>query len=234
MMSGVLIAALILIGVATTTLARADASNVPLRIDMTLFGEAALEWATVGEFSHDLVQPVSSDPDVLNDLGEVALGFWLQDDGANAVSGYVDLSNTLVFTKSYDVDTTTPATTDVTTQDGGAAVNGTFDGTNFTLTSERFSHTTDTGQTVDRQFRLIGTADGDQITGEYRETIWGYSLETVTIVGDFQMKVVNSPTTVPTAVNGLGFSADSTSITAIVVLLGLLGVATMVIRRRQR
>lgn len=204
LMSGVMSAALILIGLATTTSARADASNPELRVDKTVFGLAELQWATVGEFTDDLTQPVNNDPDVLNDLGEVTLGFLLEDGSADAISGYVDLDNTLVFTKSYDVDMTIPTTTSVVTRDTGPAVSGTFDGVNFTLTSERFSHTTEAGQTVERQFRLTGTASGNEITGEYRETFWGYSLEDVTIVGDFALKFVQSPVVVPTAVGMVG------------------------------
>ncbi len=232
LMSGVMSAALILIGLATTSLARADASNPQLKVDKTMFGQAALQWATVGEFSDDLMQPVNNDPDVLNDLGEVTLGFLIEDGSTDTISGYIDLSNTLVFTKSYDVDMTIPTTTSVVTQDAGPAVSGTFDGVNFTLTSERFTHTTEAGQTVERQFRLIGTASGNQITGEYRETFWGYSLEDVTIVGDFDLKFVQSPTVVPTAVSGLGVAANATTISAVLIVMAVLLGATVIVRRR--
>ena len=42
-----------------------------------------------------------------------------------------------------------------------------------------------------RQFQLVGTVDSEdetQITGEYRETVWGYGSQPLTIVGQFAME----------------------------------------------
>ena len=72
----------------------------------------------------------------------------------------------------------------------GPNVNGSFDGTNLTLLSERVAATL-SGQPIQRQFRLSGAisaSDGSQISGEYRETMWGATHQPVTVVGAFTLQ----------------------------------------------
>jgi hypothetical protein len=51
--------------------------------------------------------------------------------------------------------------------------------------------TTIGGQPIQRQFQLSGTisaSDGSQISGEYRETLWGATHQPVTVLGAFTLQ----------------------------------------------
>jgi uncharacterized repeat protein (TIGR01451 family) len=145
----------------------------------TYVGTVKLDWALPGEFSDPLPTP-TPDPEGPSppDLGEIDLGLRLsQSDGT--VSGYVDLEFTLVFTTEHTVDATP----------FGPSVAGTFDGTDLSLTSERLSLIS-AGQRLMRQFRLTGEMAPDQdhvLSGEYRETLWGYGPQPFTIIGTFSL-----------------------------------------------
>lgn len=87
----------------------------------------------------------------------------------------------------------------------GPYVAGSFDGTHLVLTSERLSAVV-AGRTIKRQFRLTGTIaadDPNMLRGEYRETLWGYARQPITVLGTFTLKrpaPVVAANTVATAV----------------------------------
>jgi hypothetical protein len=156
------------------------AQSDPISLNDTYGGTVELDWALPGEFSDSLPTP-TPDPDgtLPPDLGEIDLGLQLSQDGST-VSGYVDLDYTLVFTAKHTVDSTP----------FGPSVQGTFDGTNLTLESERVSMLT-AGQQLMRQFRLTGgTVSGQDnvLRGEYRETVWGYGPQPLTVIGTFSLQ----------------------------------------------
>jgi PKD repeat protein len=155
-------------------------------------GTVELDWAVPGEFSDNL----SALPDQ-PDLGNIDLALQLSHDGST-ISGYVDLEFTLVFSTEHVVDETAY----------GPSVTGSFDGTNLTLTSEQVSLSS-AGRSLMRQFRLTGqmvSEENNTLSGEYRETLWGYGPQPLTIVGNFTLvgpqllpkaKFVAGPTTGP-------------------------------------
>jgi uncharacterized repeat protein (TIGR01451 family) len=161
--------------------------NGPGSLNGTYFGTVKLDWAMPGEYSDPLPTP-TPDPEGASppDLGEIDLGLALIQAGST-VSGYVDLDFTLVFTGEHTVDG----------QAFGPHVGGTFDGTNLTLESERVSLLT-AGQRLTRQFRLTGGTVPDQenvLSGEYRETVWGYGPQPLTIIGTFNLQLGPLPET---------------------------------------
>ncbi len=233
-MSSMIVLTLALLGIAATAVARAGSSAPTLRIDYTMLGEVDLHWGVPGAYSDALVAPSAEILDTMPDLGEIDLALWLEK-SANNVTGYVDLTTTLVFTTEYTVDTTTPTTTTVTPKSAGPQLSGTFDGVNLAIESERIEFVTAAGKVGQRQFRLIGTVSNGIATGEYRETIWGYSIDPQTIVGDFSLKVIESSTAVPTSV-GIAQSAVSarqigTIIMGIFALLALATVGVRIVRK---
>jgi hypothetical protein len=147
-------------------------------------GQAILEGTYTGVFS----DPVAADPVV---LGNIDLGLIHLEDLDGAVSGYVALERTLVFTEEHVVEGDAV----------GPHVGGPFDGSALELRSEKFhrilseERTLDDGrrlpeQLVTRQFQLVSTqvqTDGASIEGIYRETFWGLSPEPVTVVGTFDL-----------------------------------------------
>lgn len=117
------------------------------------------------------------------DLGSIDLSLQLNQTGS-ALSGYVSLDKTLVYTVEHTLGT---GAASVKT---GPFVNGIFDGTNLTLQSEKVTLVV-SGRTVQRQFRLTGTStasDAGQVSGEYRETLWGYTSVPVTVIGNFTLQ----------------------------------------------
>ncbi len=117
------------------------------------------------------------------DLGSIDLSLQLNQSGS-AVSGYVSLDKTLVYSIEHTLGSGTAAVKI------GPYINGIFDGTNLNLQSEKVTLVV-SGRTVQRQFRLTGTstvADGGQVNGEYRETLWGYTSVPVTVIGNFTLQ----------------------------------------------
>lgn len=163
-------------GAAQTALEQTNAAQVAGDYS----GVVELQVTLAGVYSDTLpTQPISGAPD----LGSIDLGLTISQAG-NVLTGYVNLDKTLVFSVEHTI------------QSGGAAlkigpyVNGSFNGTNLTLTSEKVS-TTLNSQTMQRQFRLTGAisqSDGSQITGEYRETVWGAARQPVTVIGAFTLQ----------------------------------------------
>jgi hypothetical protein len=130
------------------------------------------------------------------DLGSIDLSLQLTQTG-NALSGYVSLDKTLVYSAEHTLGTGA-ATVKI-----GPYVNGLFDGTKLTLESEKVALVV-SGRMVQRQFRLTGTStanDGGQVSGEYRETLWGYTSVPVTVIGSFTLQRPSFGSNVPLVSN---------------------------------
>lgn len=176
-------------------------------------GMVELDWSLAGVYSDTLPTPTPQPavtpgtPSPIPILSAIDLGL-LFHPGGNQGDGHVDLSNTLMFTKEHTIMATpigptpgpgTPPPAAVALA-VGPKVSVTLDGANLRVESERFAMTTGAGQGLQRQFRLIGVAaDGDihRFTGDYRETIWGFGPQPLTLVGRFilvQPVVGGSPT----------------------------------------
>jgi len=165
---------------------RVQAAQVEtVALDSVYAGHVKLDWALPGVYSDTLSAPTGTLPD----MGTIDLGLLLHRSEGN-VTGYVDLDNTLVFTTEHTITATLPTTT--TQLAVGPSVTGAFDGANLHFESERLVQVTGAKQRLMRQFRLIGTlADVNTFTGEYRETVWGYSPQPLTVVGSFTLTRVS-------------------------------------------
>lgn len=167
----------------TTDAAAVEPSTVQLVGDYS--GAVKLQFTAAGVYSDTLATPpppAASQPEP-PDMGTIDLALKLSQNG-NAVSGYVSLDKTLVFTATHTIKNGN------TTLKIGPYVNGSFNGTNLTLASERVTGKL-SGQPIQRQFRLTGAisaSDGSQISGQYRETIWGATHRPVTVVGTFTLQ----------------------------------------------
>jgi hypothetical protein len=173
-------------------------------------GDVQLQFTVAGVYSDTLAAPpppAAGTPEP-PDLGAIDLALSLSQDGST-ISGYVNLEKTLVFTDTHTIQ-----------KDGAALkigpyVNGSFDGTNLTLVSEQVA-TTLSGQPIQRQFRLSGAismSDGSQITGEYRETLWGATSQPVTVLGTFTLQRPVWPTGEPEPGNKAPDTAADTATT---------------------
>ena len=155
------------------------AQDDPPPLSGTFFGTVALEWAMPGAYGDPLPTP-TPDPGgtAPPDLGEIDFALFLVQSGGT-VTGYVDLEFTLVFTTEHTVDGTAY----------GPAVQGTYVTPTLTIESERISLLT-SGQRLMRQFRLSGelAPDEESLSGEYRETLWGYGPQPLTVIGTFTLR----------------------------------------------
>jgi hypothetical protein len=148
-------------------------------------GAVKLQFTAAGVFSDTLATPpppAAGQPEP-PDLGTIDLALKLSQNGS-ALSGYVSLDKMLVFAAAHTIKNGS-ATLNI-----GPYVNGSFDGTNLTLVSERVAATL-SGQPIQRQFRLSGAisaSDGSQISGQYRETMWGATHQPVTVLGAFTLQ----------------------------------------------
>jgi hypothetical protein len=147
-------------------------------------GAVKLQFTAAGVLSDTLATPppAAGQPEP-PDMGTIDLALKLSQNGST-LSGYVSLDKTLVFTGTHTIRN---GNTSIKT---GPNVNGSFNGTNLTLLSERVSGTL-SGQPIQRQFRLTGAisaSDGSQISGQYRETIWGATHQPVTVLGAFTLQ----------------------------------------------
>lgn len=163
----------------------APAENSAAQMAGDYSGAVKVQFVLAGVYSDTLATPLPPGPGepAPPDLGSNDLALALNQTG-NAVSGYVDLDNTLVFTAEHTIQV------NGSPLDIGPFVNGTSNGKNFTLQSERVS-TIVNGQAIQRQFRLTGAVsqtDGSQLTGEYRETLWGAARAPVTVIGAFTLQ----------------------------------------------
>ena len=184
----------------------------------TLFGpfsgQVKLDWTVIGVYSTTLATPTKQ-PTLTPapaDLGAIDLGLQLTQTG-NQISGFVDLGETLVYTQEATImatpvqPTPRPGTpTPVAAPLGiGPIVTGSLNGANLQLQSTKVRGVL-AGVPVQRQFRLTGVVtwvDGlASISGEYRETIWGYVPQPLTVLGHFTLRQplydMNTPTAVPT------------------------------------
>ena len=227
---------IVILAAVSSVIGSVSAETETLRVDQQAFGSADLQWGIEGILTDPLTSTLSSEPAVLTDLGEIDVAFWLEISDTTVptnVHGYVDLSKTLVFTAEHEVEVT--LMTPPMLEPVGPRVDGSLNNGNLTLISERFVYVNDIGKTLGRQFRLIGTVSDGIATGEYRETVWGYGSKPLTIVGEFELLMVEAPEESLTAVSGLGIAADANTISsALVAALVLLGLVTVVVRRRKQ
>ena len=143
------------------------------------------------------------------DLGYIDIVIHLEQSG-NVVNGFIGLDRTLVFTQEHQIMVTpvglpvgqgTPTPTPQPLAIG-PLIQGSFDGTTLRMLSEPFSMNLNEQRQLNdgrilragritRQFRLITTGvqnDGATLTGEYRETIWGYASYPSTVIGTFTLQ----------------------------------------------
>lgn len=171
-------------------------------------GNVDLNVTVGGTLSDTLAPPTASISGTAN-LGSIDLSLQLTQTG-NTVSGYVNLDKTLVFSVAHTLGSGNSALKI------GPYLNGSFNGTNLNLLSEQVSMTV-SGKTILRQFRLTGTstsADGSQIKGEYRETLWGFASVPITVIGNFTLQRPVFSDNVPTTTNAAPLAvADSANTT---------------------
>mgnify|MGYP001221668500 CR=1 FL=1 len=159
------------------------AQSTTATVDGTYRGDVELAWVACGVFSDTLTAPTSQPEGTpaATDLGGIALVLQLSQTG-EGVSGYVDLTQALTFDVVHTLNDGTET---------GPMVSGTLSNGNVLLTSERFT-TQVAHKSYTRQFQLTGVIDAnaDFISGEYRETLWGYSETAYTISGTFTLQRV--------------------------------------------
>ncbi len=181
-------------------------------------GIVDLQFTLAGVYSDTLAtpQPPAVGTPEAPDLGVIDLALNLSQNGS-ALSGYVSLDKTLVFTAAHTIQNGS------TTLKTGPNVSGNFDGTNLTLRSEQVA-TTLSGQTIQRQFRLTGAltvADGSTISGEYRETLWGAARAPITLLGRFTLQrtvfATDAPDTSNKAPNTVADSATTAQGAAVTI-----------------
>lgn len=200
----------------------------------TLFGpfsgQVKLDWTVLGVYSTTLATPTRQ-PTLTPapaDLGAIDLGLQLTQTG-NQIFGFVDLGETLVYTQEATImatpvqptplpGTPTPAAAPLGI---GPIVSGSLNGANLQLQSTKVQGIL-AGVPVQRQFRLTGVVtwvDGlASISGEYRETIWGYVPQPLTVLGHFTLRQplydMDTPTAVPTSTRTPTAVSTSTPTTA--------------------
>ncbi|MEZ4674345.1 MAG: hypothetical protein R2932_08895 [Caldilineaceae bacterium] len=143
-------------------------------------GTVDLQVTVAGLYSDTLPTTTITDTP---DLGRIDLALQISQTG-NVLTGYVDLDKTLVFSVEHTIQS------EGKTRQIGPYVNGSSNGTTVTLLSERVT-TTLNGRAIQRQFWVTGTisqSDGSQLTGEYRETLWGAARKPATVVGTFTLQ----------------------------------------------
>jgi hypothetical protein len=153
-----------------------DTAVTAVPINGNFSGQVRLDAVATGVYS-DTLTLADNQPK----LGTIDLALQLSQTD-NRVSGYVALEKSLIFTAEHTLAGATPLLI-------GPYVDGAFDGITLRLQSERVAQTV-TGQPMTRQFRVTGTvsADGTTLTGEYRETLWGYAPQPITTIGSFTFK----------------------------------------------
>ena len=165
--------------------AQAPAAQSAAQLQGEYSGPVKLNVTVAGVYSDTLATPMPPDPGgpTLPDLGSIDLSLQLTPTGA-ALTGYVKLDKTLIYSVEHTLGTGAAAVK------VGPYVGGSFDGTNLVLQSEKVGLVV-SGRAVQRQFRLTGqlaSADGGRVTGEYRETLWGYAPVPVTVIGTFTLQ----------------------------------------------
>ena len=144
-------------------------------------GQVKLASTVRGVYTDTLTLPTPS-ANPAPDLGSIDLALQLTQPGSS-LDGYVDLGKTLIFSAEHTLTGTAPIAI-------GPYVHGSFNGVKFMLESEPLSAIV-AGRTVKRQFRLTGApvvGDLYTLTGEYRETLWGYARQPITVLGTFTLR----------------------------------------------
>ena len=176
----------------------ADAKMADGQIAGNYNGQVALKFTLGGVYSDSLATPTPrpAGTPAPADVGQIDLALFLNQTG-NAVSGYINLEKSLVFSMEHTIQATPVAFAVITGQASlapvavkiGPYVQGTFDGTNLSVQSERITQVV-AGRTLQRQFRVTGTlksGDPNTLVGEYRETLWGYGPQALTVLGVFEI-----------------------------------------------
>jgi hypothetical protein len=202
-LAGVLLIALLVAGAILTTGARLSSLLYPLpqgeaktgqlpsagnfTIDYAVSGQVELAWTGAGILTDNLTAPTPEELETLPDLGAIELAFVLQKAGGTNVTGFVELEESIVYTGFHTINTTIVG--EATTMVVGPQISGSYANGILNLLSERVAYVTESGEAVERQFRLVGSAGQTPgvLVGEYRETVWGYGLEPITVVGTFTL-----------------------------------------------
>jgi hypothetical protein len=190
-------------------------------------GAISLEASHQGVFS----DTVATTP---QELGEIDLGLLLTQNGST-LTGYVDLATTLIVTGEHTIQATPVAPTPLPGTPAlqpvalavGPSVSGSFDGTNLILTSERTTGSA-AGREISRQFQMTGTLETGAtflaLRGVYRETLWDYSPQPLTVIGHFELiqpifasAAVETPTATSTNIPGAATSTSTATATPTVV-----------------
>jgi hypothetical protein len=157
-------------------------------------GDVKLNTTVAGVYSDTLATPPppGAGTPTPPDLGSIDLSLQLNQKG-NALSGYVSLDKTLVYSVEHTLGSGASAV------QIGPLLSGVVNGSNINVQSEKVSLTV-SGRDVQRQFRLVSTkvtGNGGQLSGEYRETLWGYTAYPITIIGSFTLQRAGSNAIVP-------------------------------------
>ena len=159
-------------------------------------GSIKLNATVAGVYSDTLEAPPppGSGTPTPPDLGSI--DFSVQFDQNNdTLTGHVSLDKTLVYSIEHTLGSGASAI------DIGPYLSGVVVGGNINVQSEKVSLAV-SGRNVQRQFRLVSTGvdnDGAQLSGEYRETLWGYTAYPITVIGTFTLQRVGSDAIVPIA-----------------------------------
>ena len=170
-------------------------------------GSVKLNVTVAGVYSDTLATPSpGAGTPAPPDLGSIDLSVQFSQNGS-ALSGYVSLDRTLVYSVEHTLGTGVKI---------GPYLSGVLNNATMTVQSEQVSLAV-SGRAVQRQFRLVSTNianDGAQVSGEYRETLWGYTNYPITVIGDFTLQRLGSDAIVPVAgVAAPNVGADTTATT---------------------
>ena len=150
------------------------------------------------------------------DLGSIELSLTLSQNN-NALNGHVTLDKTLVYSVEHTLGSGASAVKI------GPYLSGVVNGANINVQSEKINLAVD-GRALQRQFRLLTTNvanNGAELNGEYRETLWGYTSEPITVIGAFTLHRAGSNTIAPvlgtTAPNVVADAATTTQGKAVTI-----------------
>jgi hypothetical protein len=181
-------------------------------------GVVKLNTTVIGVYSDTLTIPPSPGTGTPTppDLGSIDLSLMLNQID-NALSGYVSLDKTLVYSVEHTIGSGASAVKI------GPYLSGVVNGTTLNVESEQLSLTV-SGRPVQRQFRLMTTNvtnNGAELNGEYRETLWGYTSAPITVIGTFTLQRAGSnaitPVLAPTDPNVLADTATTSQGTAVTI-----------------
>jgi hypothetical protein len=179
-------------------------------------GSVKLNATVAGVYSDTLATPPppGAGTPTPPDLGSMDLSLQFNQNG-NALSGYVSLDKTLVYSVEHTLGTGASAVKI------GPYLSGVVNGSTLTVQSEKVALTV-SGRAVQRQFRMVSkniADNGAQVSGEYRETLWGYTSAPITVIGDFTLQRAGSNAITPilggTAPNVGADTATTTQGTAV-------------------